>query len=220
MTLRNRITSRPHVPGHADKPWRTTEYVAIDIETTGLDPRTDSVVSYGVVPIREGRIVSRDTIYSLVDPGRSVPANSVRVHGLRTADLVGAPGTRECVEALRELFRDRILVAHAAWVEQQFLRRLFKQHGVRFDHPFIDTAELSRRVLDIDTPPGESVSLEYAATVLRLPVHTPHHALGDAMTTAELMLLLSTRLDPDHNLTGRDLIRMSTADTATARHRF
>jgi DNA polymerase-3 subunit epsilon len=53
------------------------------------------------------------------------------------------------------------------------------------------------------------VSLEYAATALGLPVHSPHHALGDAVTTASLFIALAARLERGATLTTSELIRLS-----------
>ncbi|MDT2006631.1 3'-5' exonuclease [Rhodococcus opacus] len=192
-----------------DRHWREVEYLVIDIETTGLDPRRDALVSYGAVPIREGRIKTTEGAYSLVNPRRDVPAKSVRVHGLRAQDLFDAPSAEECFARLLPLMEGRILVAHAAWIERGFLRRIFKSSKTPFHYPVVDTAELARHVLSLEPRPGAAVSLEYAATSLRLPVHTPHHALGDAMTTAELFLLLTNRLDAHGDLSARKLLQMS-----------
>lgn len=192
-----------------DRHWKQAEYLVIDLETTGLDPRRDALVSYGAVPIRQGRIRTSEGAYSLVNPGREVPAESVRVHGLRAQDLCDAPSAEQCLDRLVPLMAGRVLVAHAAWIERGFLRRIFKASRTPFDYPILDTAELARNFLSLNSGAGAAVSLEYAATALRLPVHTPHHALGDAMTTAELFLLVANRLDTRGGLTARTLLRLS-----------
>jgi DNA polymerase-3 subunit epsilon len=125
-----------------------------------------------------------------------VPA--LAVHALRTADLAGAPALDAVVDHLIELLSGRVLVAHAAWVERAFLNRALRSRGARLPRATVDTAALLRACHL--TAPGRTAepNLEASSRRLGLPVHTPHHALGDAFTTAQLFLALATRLDTSH----------------------
>jgi DNA polymerase-3 subunit epsilon len=189
--------------------WRADTFVVIDLETTGLDPRHDHIVSYGAVPIRDGRVKTSESVYGLVHVPRDVPASSIKFHGLRTQDLDGAPPLAECVAALDELIGHHPVVAHCAWVERSFLRRAFRRSYLPFASPIVDTAVLARRILDVDLGPDQAVSLEYAATALGLPVHSPHHALGDAVTTASLFIALAGQLERGETLTTANLLELS-----------
>src|SRR5580704_4609795 len=75
--------------------WREARYCAIDVETTGLDLRRDSIISIGSAAIRDGRIVCRDSYYSLIRPACPVSVPSMRIHCLRPADLENAPTARD-----------------------------------------------------------------------------------------------------------------------------
>jgi DNA polymerase-3 subunit epsilon len=202
------------VPGWGDgglpaRPWRDAEFVVVDLETTGLDLRRDEIVSYGAVVVREGRALARTAVYGLVRPVRPVSREAVEVHALRPEDLAGAPPLAEQAPVLAALLRGRVLVAHAAWVEQAFLGRALRLAGARFDGPVVDTAALARETLVArDRDEGEP-SLERLAAALRLPVHTPHHALGDALTTANVFLALAGRLDVREPQTVRTLTAVS-----------
>jgi DNA polymerase-3 subunit epsilon len=189
--------------------WRADTFVVIDLETTGLDPRHDHIVSYGAVPIRDGRVKTSESVYGLVHVPRDVPASSIKFHGLRTQDLDGAPPLAACVAALDELIGHHPVVAHCAWVERSFLRRAFRRSYLPFASPIVDTAVLARRILDVDLGPDQAVSLEYAATALGLPVHSPHHALGDAVTTASLFIALAGQLERGETLTTANLLELS-----------
>jgi DNA polymerase-3 subunit epsilon len=189
--------------------WRADTFVVIDLETTGLDPRHDHIVSYGAVPIRDGRVKTSESVYGLVHVPHDVPASSIKFHGLRTQDLDGAPPLAECVAALDELIGHHPVVAHCAWVERSFLRRAFRRSYLPFASPIVDTAVLARRILDVDLGPDQAVSLEYAATALGLPVHSPHHALGDAVTTASLFIALAGQLERGETLTTANLLELS-----------
>ncbi|HYO01725.1 MAG TPA: 3'-5' exonuclease [Mycobacterium sp.] len=189
--------------------WRADTFVVIDLETTGLDPRRDHIVSYGAVPIRDGRVKTADSVYGLVHVPGDVPPSSTKFHNLRTQDLEAAPPLAECVATLDELIGDHPVVAHCAWIERSFLRKAFRRSYLPFSSPIVDTAVLARLILDVDIGPDQAVSLEYAATALGLPVHSPHHALGDAVTTASLFIALASQLERGKTLTTAHLLEMS-----------
>ena len=99
------------------------------------------------------------------------------------------------MDLLLEALTGRVLVAHAAWVERAFLRRAFRTRRVPPPGAIVDTAALARSAGLAAADASAEPSLELLARDLGLPVHEPHHALGDALTTAEVFLALSTRLD-------------------------
>jgi DNA polymerase-3 subunit epsilon len=175
--------------------WRDAEFAVVDLETTGLDLRRDEIVSYGGVVVRSGRLVVSTAVYGLVRPTRAVSPESVEVHALRPEDLAAAPPPEACAAALAELLTGRVLVAHAAWVEQAFVGRLLQATGRRFDGPVVDTAALARESLVVRERGEGEPGLEDLAGTLGLPAHTPHHALGDALTTATVLLALLARLE-------------------------
>ena len=85
-----------------------------------------------------------------------------------------------------------------------------KRVGVRLGELTLDTAVLVRHVLPAERLPAEgAVSLSDAARALGLPVHRPHVAEGDALTTAQLFLALATRLDRAESQTVGSLARLS-----------
>jgi DNA polymerase III subunit epsilon len=181
----------PH-PGTA---WRAAEFCVIDLETTGLDLRRDEIVAYGAAIVAQARISCGRTAYGLVRPSREISIPALTVHGLRPADLADAPTIDKAVDDLIDLLSNRVLVAHAAWVERAFLNRALRLRGVTLGRAVIDTAALLRACRLADRDPVREPNLETASRELGLPVHTPHHALGDAFTTAQLFLALATRLE-------------------------
>lgn len=185
--------SAPPVPG-LDRPWREAEYCVVDLETTGLDLRHDVIVSVGSVLVRQGRLVWSTRDYQPVRPARPISESAMRVHGLRAQDLESAPPVDEVAERLRERLAGRVLVAHAAWVEQAFLGRAVPGARRRRE-PVVDTAALLRAAGLAPSGTGHEPDLETSADALGLCVHTPHHALGDALTTAELFLATVSRLE-------------------------
>ena len=192
--------------------WREVNYCAIDIETTGLDLRRDSIVSIGSVGISAGRIVCRDSYYSLIRPACQISVASMRIHCLRPADLENAPAAQDVGQEVARNLAGRIVIAHAAWIERAFLSRLLRQAGLRFAAPVIYTAALARALGYAQCGShGREPSLELLARQLALPVYAPHHALGDAVTTAAVFLALATKAEkaePSH-ASARSLVKRS-----------
>jgi DNA polymerase-3 subunit epsilon len=172
--------------------WRDGRFIAVDIETTGLDPAQDEVVSFAAVPVEGGRVVARDAVAGLVRPSVPPSEESIEIHGLRAADLATAPPPDEALAPLAAALRGRVPVAHATWVEKSFLRPL----GVGLPRRMIDTA-LLWRALCIERGDGDPgwCELTAVAGALGLPVHRSHDAEGDALTTAQAFLALATHLE-------------------------
>jgi DNA polymerase-3 subunit epsilon len=191
----------------------------VDIETTGLDPARDAIVSVGVAEVELGRITSR-TFYRAVRPTRPISEEAMRIHSLTSAELADAPPVDDVLGPLAAFLSGAVLVAHAAWFERAFLDRVLKPLGQRLPDDLVDTAALARRLELAPSSFEREPSLEALSRRLGLPVHTPHHALGDAMTTAQLLLAFATRLTADRDrLTVGDLVRFSQERSRTRRWR-
>ena len=196
-------------------PWRDVEYVVVDVETTGLDLRRDVVISYGSVLVRGGRLCWGTRTYLPIRPERPISESAMRVHGLRRQDLDSAPLVAELADDLRGQLEGRVLVSHAAWVEQAFLGRVVP--GMRRGHPpTVDTAALLRATGVAPSGTGHEPDVEDIATSLGLCLHTPHHALGDAVMTGEVFLATVARLEPESpGLTARTLVEVSRRHSLT-----
>jgi DNA polymerase III subunit epsilon len=176
--------------------WRAARFLVVDVETTGLDPNRDEIVSFAALPVEEGRILTGAAVGGLVHPSAAPAPASVQIHGLRAADLAVAPELFEGLAPLAAAVRGRTPVAHAAWVERAFLRRPLRALGTRLPRRMIDTALLWRLlcVMRGDGDPGWC-PLSAVAERLGLPAHRPHVAEGDALTTAQAFLALATHLE-------------------------
>lgn len=178
-----------------DQPWRSYQYCAVDVEATGLDLRNDEVVSIGGVAITDGRFKSVDNFYEEIIPSRSPSHSSIQVHGLRNVDLESARPADQVLPELIRYIGSKNLIAHASWVEKAFLSARMKRYGYKYPKRVVDTAALARFVGLAEQGSGHEPSLEFLARSLNLPVYTPHHALGDAMTTAAVFLALASKIE-------------------------
>ena len=185
------------LPPEPSTPWREADFCVVDIETTGLDPAEDEVVSFAAVHIAGGRLRLADSIYQLIRPRRMPGRQSIVIHGLRSVELANAPTFAEALDGLLEALTGRAMVAHVASIEAGFLGAAFRDSGIKLVNPIIDTAALAAELFRVDSkrPRPRPLALTTLAESLGLPVHRPHEADGDALTTAQAFLALAAHLD-------------------------
>ncbi|QTF93657.1 3'-5' exonuclease [Halomonas sp. BM-2019] len=181
---------------------------ALDIETTGLEPRRHAIVSIGLVPFTLARIPLRERRYWVLKPTRELTERSVTLHHITHAEVAGAPDLGEVLPDLLDALRGRIAVVHYRHIERPFLNEAVKARlgeGLRF--PMIDTMSLEARIHRqslwarfrrwLGRPPV-SIRLHNSRHRYGLPAYQGHHALVDALATAELLQAqVASRYSPD-----------------------
>lgn len=172
--------------------WRHARFIAIDVETTGLDPQRDEVISFAGFPIESARIITAEAVRGLVRPRVVSPGVDSTIHGLLARDLAGAPEAPEALAPLAALMPGRVPVVHAQWVERTFLRKA----GCPLPRRLVDTALLWRvLIIERGEPDPGTCSLSTIALALGLPSHRPHTAEGDTLTAAQVFLAIATHLE-------------------------
>jgi DNA polymerase-3 subunit epsilon len=178
-------------------PWREAAWCAVDLELTGLS-RADEIIAIGAVPVVGGALILGEAMYTLARPARPPAHRAVLVHKLRSADLAQAPPLADAIELLLDALAGRVPVFHTAMVERTFLGRELRRRRVRLPRE-ADTEALGRLWLrrrdGVADPVAQTLSLARLAALLGVPAETPHHALGDALTTAKAFIALASHLD-------------------------
>ena len=196
----------------AQSPWREVAFTVLDFETTGLAPSSDEIISFAGVTVDGGRVRLDDARYELVRPNRMPDWDTIRIHGLREADLEEARPLPEIIDTLLETIAGRPIVAHVAGVERGFLEAALSTIGEELRNPIVDTAALDGELRRLRRQPAaetEPVGLSAMARSLGLPVHRPHEADGDALTTAQAFVALASHLDSFEPQTLGSLVRIS-----------
>jgi DNA polymerase-3 subunit epsilon len=158
-------------------------YTVFDTETTGLQPAAgDEIIAIGAVRVVNGRLLRQETFDRLIDPRRSVPIVSQRIHGLTPDVLRGQPTIDEVLPAFARFAEDTVLVGHNVSFDLAFLRLKEARTGVAFTHPVLDTLLLSALI----HPDHDEHSMEAIAARLGVDVRGRHSALGDALLAAQL----------------------------------
>ena len=181
----------------ANTPIEQVKFLAMDFETTGLNPEQDDIITIGTVPFDLNRIYLNQAKHWTVKPRKQLAEDSVVIHGITHSDLIGAPDLIRVYAEVLQQMTGKIIVVHYKRIERDFFDRALRdriQEGLEF--PVIDTMEIEADVqrkkygglwnkLRGKTP--QSVRLGQTRTRYNLPTYSPHHALTDAIATAELL---------------------------------
>jgi DNA polymerase-3 subunit epsilon len=196
-------------------PAMAQRFVVVDLETTGLDHTKDRVVSVGAFRVVEGRIRLGEVFSELANPGRGIPVESIKVHGITPDNIRNArPAWEVFRDFLKYLGRD-IVVAHFARFDMFFLNRVMRaQYGMRLQNLVLDTVLMCRAALIEPDPYGQKkgakrCSLDALAARYGLEVPERHTALGDAMATALILQRLLPELSEAGWKTLGDLVQVA-----------
>lgn len=153
----------------------TNTYIAVDLETTGLDPKMDKIMEIGAVKVEEGRIT--DTYSRLVDPRRHLEERTTALTGITDAMLEGAPGIENVIGDLIDFCGGLPLLGHHVIFDFSFLKRAAVNHNLKFEREGIDTLKLCRLFM----PEEEKKNLSAACDYYQVSMKDAHRALADAM---------------------------------------
>ena len=162
---------------HGDKDFSfTDEYVAFDIETTGLSVKRDAITEIGAVVIQNGQVGER--FQTFVNPNRRLTPEIIALTGITDDMLKDAPQLKEALTAFLEFVGDRPLVAHNAEFDIGFIREGCRKVGFPFQPTYVDTLILAQNLL----PELGKYKLDIVAEHLKLPAFQHHRASDDAAT--------------------------------------
>ncbi len=174
-----------HGPGEMDL---SGEYVAFDIETTGLDARTDSIIEIGAVRMRGGEVV--DKFAAFANPGHPLGAKTVSLTNITDDMLRGAPSPETAVDQFLDWAGETPLVAHNAEFDTGFMREYCRKSGRIFDPLYFDTLLLAQYLC----PNLSNHKLDTVASHLDLPPFQHHRAFDDAAVCGDIFFHLLPKL--------------------------
>lgn len=190
-------------PARSRTPFSRVDFLAVDIETTGLDPRRDHVLAVGWVPVTAGQVLLRGAREVVVRPRSGVDVgHSATVHGLTDDQVADAPSLADVLPDLLAALHGRVLLAHHAPIELGFLTRVARAvYDARLPLTAVDTLALQHRLVagrHEEVAPG-LLRLDAARRHFGLPRYSAHRAVTDAIATGELLLAQAAELE--HRLT-------------------
>jgi DNA polymerase-3 subunit epsilon len=188
----------------AERSLDDTEFVALDVETTGLAPGRHRIIEVGAVIIRNGELVANFS--KLINPGRSIPQFITKFTGISPQLVARSASAEKVLPRLREFIGDRPIVGHNIGFDLNFLN--FEADRCRLSPAFaetgIDTIVLARRYLT----GMRRARLDAVASALHVPMRNRHRALPDAQITAKVFVLLLARAREEGCETLADLYRV------------
>ena len=188
-------------------------FVALDLETTGLDPRRDAVVSLAAIPFIQGQ--PQPGLRTLVNPGRPIPPAATQIHGLDDAAVASGPPIAAVLPRLAAECDGRVLVGYAIDFDLAVLKRDARACALRpLRNHALDARDLALG-LDVRRRPD---TLEGLAERLGVPVIGRHTAPGDAIIAGLILLELLREYETRGVRTVTELLRLQ-ASTRSSRYR-
>lgn len=152
------------------------KYVSLDLETSGLNPKTDKIIEIGAVKVVDGEISG--TYSTFVNPGIKLREETTMITGITDSDLESSPVISEVIFSLFEFIEDLPLLGHSVLFDYSFVKKAAVNQKMTFEKQGIDTLRIARKYLaDLD-----SRNLGFLCHYYGIPVKE-HRALEDAKAT-------------------------------------
>lgn len=166
------------------------EYVCLDCETTGLNPKKDEILSIGAVIIKDNKILMRKTLNIFVKPSIHIAAESIKIHQIRPIDLTNARDPKDAIFELLEFIGNRTIVGYYIKFDIAMISKYTKKYlGITLPNESIEVSSLYYK-----TRPRNSeyafVDLKFDTIMktLDIPELGKHDALNDAIMTSMIFL--------------------------------
>ena len=162
------------------------EFVVVDTETTGTDPKLSDLIEIAAVRVKGGKVTERWSTF--VNPGRPIVGN--QMHGITDKDVKGAPTPKAAAETFRTFAGNALIVGHSVGFDLGFIEQALGD-GFRFQQgTYLDTLVIAREA----NPGAESYKLVDLARFYGIEPSPNHRALPDAEATAALLSLYAAEL--------------------------
>ena len=181
------LFDRRPLASFGETPLRALDYVVFDTETTGLEPsKGDKMVQLAGVRIVNGQVLYGEIFDSYINPERSIPEASTKVHGISQEMVKHAPNDIVAASNFHAFAKNSVLVAHNAPFDMAFLNAPSVRTSVEFNNTVLDTVLLAAHL----NGAAENLTLDRLTQIygVTLPPDKRHTALGDAIATAEVLL--------------------------------
>lgn len=181
---------------------KETEIISLDIETTGLEPKKDRIVSIGLVQISDLGIKLNSCWYQIIKTNKDLPEKSVVIHNITDDETAAGIAIEDAIAELLKRLKGKVVLVHNSNIEQGFINEICqKLYQTDFVMRVIDTQVLAKRSFDrkdSSYQPSE-LRLFNLRKIYKLPPYKAHNALLDAIATAELFLAMLPTISTNDN---------------------
>lgn len=155
-------------------------FVALDVETTGLNPAEDKIIEIGMAKVIDGELVERYT--ALLNPKRDIGARIAALTGITQEMLADKPVIADLMEQILSFIGDYPILGHNVSFDYSFLKKAAVNSGFSFEKQGVDTLKLARRLL----PQAEHKNLEFLCRYFGIDAGNSHRAYDDAVSAWKL----------------------------------
>ncbi len=170
------------------------EYIAFDLETTGLSAQHDEIIEIGAVRMRGTEVL--ETFQTFVDPHRKLEQKIVELTGITDAMLENQPDISEVLPKFLDFVGGRPLCAHNADFDIGFVTAACERLHIAFQPTYADTLILAQNLM----PELGKYKLNIVADALSLPDFNHHRASDDAITCGYLLMRFFRMLEQEHDV--------------------
>lgn len=159
-------------------------FIAIDLETTGLSAKEDKIIEVGAIKVVDGKEVGRYETF--INPGRKIPERITEVTGINDLMVADAPYIEDVIVDILDFMEDYPLIGHNLMFDYSFVKRAAVNNKLLFEKKGIDTLKLARKYL----PDLESKRLDYLCSYFCIEDENHHRAINDAIAAYKLYEVL------------------------------
>ena len=171
---------------------KDTKFCVIDLETTGLNTKTDEMIAFACVPVHELKLLVNNAYYTLVKPEK-YNIKSMKYHGISIDDLKNAPTFKEVAYKILETL-DGIIVGHSVEFDYRFLKKSFKKIGINFKKNIIDIVSIEKWLAKKNNNLELDLTIEGLMNRYGLNDYYRHNAFADAFFTAQIFQFETLKL--------------------------
>lgn len=166
-------------------------YIAVDIETTGLEPKRDKIIEIGAIRVIDGQETAQ--FHTMVNPHRKLEQRIVDLTGITDEMVEHAPDMGDIIGEFIEFCGELPILGHHVIFDYSFLKRAAVNEKLTFERDGIDTLKLCRILM----PAEEKKNLEAACAFYGIRREGAHRALGDARDAHHLFQRLVCQADAE-----------------------
>ena len=168
------------------------EYISLDCETTGLNPKKDEILSIGAVLIKDNKILMRKTFNIFVKPSKYINPESIKIHLLREIDLQNAIEPDVAIYKLLDFIGSRPIVGYYIDFDMEMISKYTKKLiGIKLPNERVEVSSIYYDIKKTKDNYGFiDLKFDTIMTFLDIPVLGKHDALNDAIMTSMIFLKL------------------------------
>ena len=159
-------------------------YVVLDLEMTGLNPKNDKVIEIAAVKVQNGKIA--DTYSTLVNPQIKISERITELTGITNEMVTSGASMDEAMQKLIDFIDGEVIVGHNVRFDYSFIKQWAVNHKIPLELKAYDTLKMARTLLPQEQPKKLEALCEY----FNIPRENAHRALDDTIETKKIFELL------------------------------